>query len=66
MAQQSQHSRAVPSAPSDALAHLKTRLLSTATDKAHLRRLLAKHHYLGDVRAVGEQLFYAITDGRGD
>jgi hypothetical protein len=27
---------------------------------------LAKHHYLGDVRAVGEQLFYAITDALGD
>jgi hypothetical protein len=28
--------------------------------------LLAKHHYLGDVRAVGEQLFYAVADGSGD
>jgi hypothetical protein len=53
-------------APSDALAEVQTRLLSTAKDKARLRRLLARHHYLGDVRAVGEQLFYAITDGRGD
>lgn len=61
-----QHSHALSSAPSDALAQVKTRLLRTATDKARLRRLLSKHHYLGDVRAVGEQLCYAITDGRGD
>lgn len=61
-----QHSRALSSAPSDALGQVQTRLLSTPKDKARLRRLLARHHYLGDVRAVGEQLFYAITDGRGD
>jgi len=28
--------------------------------------LLAKYHYLGDVQAVGEQLFYAMVDSRGD
>jgi hypothetical protein len=60
------HSRAVSSAPSHALAQVQIRLLSTATDKARLQRLLARQHYLGDVRAVGEQLFYAITDGGGD
>ncbi len=37
--------------------------IQTGRDKARCRRLLAKHHYLGDVRAVGEQLFYAIKDG---
>jgi hypothetical protein len=34
--------------------------------KIERARLLAKHHYLGDVRAVGEQLFYAITAPDGD
>jgi len=38
-------------------------LLESKKDKTRARRLLAKHHYLGDVRAVGEQLFYAVSDG---
>lgn len=38
--------------------------LCTRQEKSRARRLLGKHHYLGDVRAVGEQLWYAIT-GRG-
>ena len=49
-----------------ALAEIQVELLPTAKARARARRLLAKHHYLGDVRAVGEQLFYALTDGRGD
>jgi hypothetical protein len=48
------------------LTEVQSQLLSTSKEKARARRLLAKRHYLGDVRAVGEQLFYAITDGRGD
>ena len=48
------------------LAEVQIHLLSDARTKGRARRLLAKHHYLGDVRAVGEQLFYAITDARGD
>jgi hypothetical protein len=47
------------------LAAVELQLLTTPKAKARARRLLAKHHYLGDVRAVGEQLFYAVTDGRG-
>jgi hypothetical protein len=39
--------------------------IQSSGDKARCRHLLAKHHYLGDVRAVGEQLFYAIKDGFG-
>src|SRR6185295_19978740 len=47
------------------LAEVQIQLLSTSKEKTHARRLLAKYHYLGDVHAVGEQLFYAITDGSG-
>jgi hypothetical protein len=47
------------------LAKVQIQLLSTAKTKGRARRLLAKHHYLGDVRAVGEQLFYAIGNGEG-
>jgi len=51
---------------SAALAELQVQPLPTSKARARARRLLAKHHYLGDVRAVGEQLFYALTDGDGD
>ena len=57
----SKESRAVQSGASVSLAEVQIQLLSTAKTKGRARRLLAKHHYLGDVRAVGEQLFYAIT-----
>jgi len=46
-----------------ALAEVQVQLLSTAKEKSRARRLLRQHHYLGDVRAVGEQLWYAITVG---
>lgn len=59
-------SRAPQDAGSVSLAEVQIQLLSTSKTKARARRLLAKHHYLGDVRAVGEQLFYALTDARGD
>jgi hypothetical protein len=45
------------------LATVQIQQLSPCKDKARARRLLGKHHYLGDVRAVGEQLWYAITAG---
>lgn len=51
---------------STALAEVQVQLLPTGKARARARRLLAKHHYLGDVRAVGEQLFYALTGGDGD
>ena len=55
-----------PSCASVSLAQVQIELLATAQTKGRARRLLAKHHYLGDVRAVGEQLFYAITALDGD
>jgi hypothetical protein len=54
------------SAVSTALAEVQIQLLASVKDKARVRRCVAKHHYLGDVRAVGEQLFYAVTNGSGD
>jgi hypothetical protein len=48
------------------LREVKSELLSCSKTKSRARRLLAKHHYLGDVRAVGEQLFYALSDKSGD
>ena len=57
-------SRAAAATTPDSLAEVQIQLLGAAKTKAHAHRLLAKHHYLGDVRAVGEQFFYAITDAR--
>lgn len=48
------------------LSGVKVELLSDAKKKRKARRLLDKHHYLGDVRAVGEQLFYAVLDADED
>lgn len=48
------------------LREVKSEPLSCSKTKAQARRLLAEHHYLGDVRAVGEQIFYALVDPGGD
>ena len=45
---------------------MKSQLLSCSKTKERARQFLAQYHYLGDVRAVGEQLFYAIVDSGGD
>ena len=57
---------AASSSASGSLKEIEIQLLATARGKGRARSLLAKHHYLGNVRAVGEQLFYAILDGRGE
>lgn len=53
----------IPVQNANSLAEVQIQLLSTLQTKARARRLLGQHHYLGDVRAVGEQLWYAITAG---
>lgn len=52
-------------AAASTLAGVQIHVLETSIAKARARRLLSKHHYLGNVRAVGEQLFYSITNARG-
>ena len=59
-------SRPAKAVASGSLAEIQIQLLASPKARARAHRLLAKHHYLGEVRAVGEQLFYAITDARGD
>lgn len=54
-----------PSSLAMDLRQVRVELIEQAPDKLQARRQLAQHHYLGDVRAVGEQLFYAIKDGPG-
>ena len=36
--------------------------LDTSAERARAQALLRSHHYLGGVRAVGEQVHYAVTD----
>jgi hypothetical protein len=45
----------------DVLAEVQIQELIARQERSGARRLLGKHHYLGEVPAVGEQLWYAIT-----
>ena len=40
-------------------------LVTGTEDRRRFQKLLRKHHYLGGVRAVGEQMYYAAVDARG-
>src|SRR6266581_4001997 len=57
------HSEPDANKEAPSLAEVRIQTLKTQKEKSRARRLLGKHHYLGDVRAVGEQLWYAITAG---
>lgn len=48
-----------------ALTAVRLQLLSSPKAKQRARCLLAQYNYLGNVRAVGEQLMYAVTDRQG-
>lgn len=41
-------------------------LITGTEDRRHFQKLLRKHHYLGGLRAVGEQLYYAAVDAQGN
>jgi len=40
-------------------------LLTDSEPRARAQALFAEHHYLGGVKAVGEQLHYAVSDAQG-
>jgi len=40
-------------------------LITEPKERRQIQRLLRKHHYLGGLKAVGEQMHYAAVDGRG-
>jgi len=40
-------------------------LVTDPEERRRFQRLLGKHHYLGGLKAVGEQLYYAAIDGTG-
>jgi hypothetical protein len=39
--------------------------LDAPKQKARVQQLLEKHHYLGGIKATGEQIYYAVADSRG-
>ena len=40
-------------------------LITEPKERRQIQRLLRQHHYLGGLKAVGEQMHYAAVDGRG-
>jgi hypothetical protein len=44
---------------------VQVHLLDAPEQRARAQELLATHHYLGAVQAVGEQLHYAVSDAQG-
>ena len=40
-------------------------LVTDLEERRRFQRLLCKHHYLGGLRAVGEQMYYAAVDAQG-
>ena len=45
---------------------VQVHLLDTPELRERAEGLLAAHHYLGAVQAVGEQLHYAVSDAQGE
>jgi len=47
------------------LDQLQVVLVTDREERRRFQRLLGRHHYLGSLKAVGEQLCYAAVDARG-
>ena len=55
-----------PSASTQALLEkVRVVLVTAPKDRQRFQQLLARHHYLGRLRPVGEQLYYAALDAQG-
>lgn len=56
-----------PSAPEQLLLEeARIVLVTEPKERRRFQGLLAKHHYLGRLKAVGEQMYYVAVDRRGD
>ena len=56
----------MPSADEQALlAEIKVEPITDKAARKRFQRLLEKHHYLGGLQAVGEQIYYAALDAQG-
>jgi hypothetical protein len=47
------------------LEQVRVVLVTGVEERRRFQTLLRKHHYLGGLRAVGEQMYYAAVDARG-
>lgn len=56
----------LPEDPAILLRTLQTQVLDTPERRERAQQLLLAHHYLGGVRAVGEQVHYAVSDAQGE
>lgn len=45
---------------------LQITVLSSESELAHANELLEQHHYLGSLKAVGERMYYSVSDENGD
>lgn len=48
------------------LEQIRVVLVTEPEDRRRFQRLLGKHHYLGGLKAVGEQMHYAAVDAQGN
>lgn len=48
------------------LAEVRVVPVTDREQRRRFQRLLQKHHYLGGLKAVGQQMWYAAENGRGD
>lgn len=58
-------SRALPEDSGFLFRTLQVERLDSAEPRARAQALLAEHHYLGGLKAVGEQMHYAVSDAQG-
>ncbi len=56
----------LPEDPAILLRTVQVQVLDTPERRARARQLLAAHHYLGGVQAVGEQVHYTVSDAQGE
>lgn len=56
----------LPEDPAILLRTVQVQVLDTAELRERAQRLLAAHHPLGGVQAVGEQVHYAVSDAQGE
>lgn len=60
------HPKPLPECRTILLRTLQVHVLDTAPLRERAQTLLAAHHYLGGVQAVGEQVHYAVSDAQGE
>lgn len=58
--------RPLPEEPAVLPRVLQVQVLDTPELRGRAQALLAAHHYLGAVQAVGEQVHYAVSDAQGE